>query len=137
MALARIQSGGGEAFQPVDYLNKAHAFLIEVRRIDRDVEGQYGAHDVASVGMTVFTSKEELHAGKAAETIPTASIHQKILVRDLEGQVGQEVPVRLEQVPTKGGRPAWVWRDVDNDDFEALERYIAARDGALEEVPPF
>lgn len=137
MALARIRPDGGEAFQPVNYLNKAYAFLIEVRRIDRGVDGKHGVHDVASCGMTVFTSKEELHAGKAAEVIPTVSIHQKILVRDLEGQVGQEVPVRLDQVPTKNGNPAWVWRDVDNDDFEALERYIEARDGALEEVPPF
>lgn len=137
-----VPTMGGGWFKPSDHEDAA-AFLIEVKRFERQRPTSYGPKDSAVCDITVFSSPAELEAGTPSEELKGTRVENTLLARDLADLVGNATITVLAQTkPSKPGqKPGWVWRPVTKAVRDKVVAYATKREAevqaAIEAAPSF
>ena len=125
---AKLPQGGGKFFKPAEY-QQAAAFLLEPTHFEPQVNSTYGPKDILTADITVFDGDLQ-----AQEILQGAKIDKSVLVRDLKGIIGQMTVAKLDQVPTKNGNPAWVWRPVSPAVEAKIAEYVEGRNSDFDDL---
>lgn len=136
-----IPDSGGGYFKAEDSKD-AVAHLIEVKGFEPQRAGNFGPKDSALVDMTIFHTQEDLDALTPSLIRKGMRVEYTVLAKDLKDLVGKAtIAVLSQSKPKPGQKPAWVWRQPNNDTKAKVQQYGEKREAelaaALEAVPDF
>lgn len=137
MGLAKIETGPRTFFKPENY-RSAEALLLEIDKVERGVQSQWGERDQATVRLTVF-APGDAERGQPTEVVENCIIDKRFMVAPLAGLVGQATAVVVAQSnPSPGKRPAWIWDQPDAKVMALVEKWLDERDSeALADEPDY
>ena len=126
-------SGGGDFLKPADHQG-AKGVLLEPTKILRDQPGKYGTRDILVADITIFNTKETLDGTEDPIYLQGVKITGTILIKDQEDRVGKEATIgKFVALPnSKGDKPIWAIRPVDQAVFDRIVAYLEKREAALE-----
>lgn len=143
MAIKKVSQGGGGWLKPEDHIDDV-AILFEVKRIDRDRETDYGKKDSVVCDISYFATKKDLKNGVPSEIGKSVRVEFMALSSDLIDDVGvgnSTITSLGKSKPKKNRKPAFIFKEVDDDIYDAVVEYIEARDAevekAMDDVPDF
>ena len=132
MALSNGTGSGGDYIKPEDYRD-AKAVLIEPSKILHDQPSKFGGtRNIAVADVTIFNNANTLDGQEEPIILRGARLTGQALVRDLEGLVGEGTVGKFFPAPnSKGSKPIWVTRPVDQAIYERVAAYVEKRDADL------
>ena len=127
----KANSGGGDFFDAKNY-SAYEVLLIEVKDFERDVPTpKYGRKDTGYIDVAAFKTAADLAAGKA-EVAQNVVVQQTALAKTCGRLVGKAAIVKLNQIPTDKGNPAWVFDDIEDAAVqEQVVAYVKQREEAI------
>lgn len=144
MALAKASDHAPSGFfKPKEYLTSL-GLLVEPKSIQRDVPNTYKNktthRNEIKADISVFDNQAAIDERKPTKVLHNVTIGHGMLVRNLEGVIGDALVAKLDMVETRAGE-GYAFRDPDDATYAAIEEFYEKREAdvktALNDAPSF